>query len=204
MTEENPKNDKYDYLLKKDWDDLVVIDDEKLEARDFWSEQAVRLSDLTGDTKLKYNPSDYNETQTNPTIAKKHIKQLLNFPSKKDFVKQREFLQGEDWDNWIKFNKKLVEHVQTEVDIHQATSVIELGWEPSNEKRTTQLTKDKNLKGHYLLTVMRPDGTLLKDVSAATDWVEANFKKEVLAAAQQSFFQSLTKVEVISLDGQRK
>ena len=66
------------------------------------------------------------------------------------------------------------------------------------------MKKDKKLNGCYLLTVQKPDGSLVKDIPAATDWVEANFKKEVLAAAQKAFLQSLTKVEVISIDGVKK
>ena len=72
------------------------------------------------------------------------------------------------------------------------------------EKRPTQLTKGKNLKGYYLLTVQKQDGSVLKDIPAATDWGEANFKKEVLASAQNAFFQSMTKFEVISMDGVKK
>ena len=156
------------------------------------------------ETKFNYNPSDYDETQTNPKLARKYIKELLNVPSKKEFEKQRDLLEGEDRENWIKFNKEVQEHVRTEVAIHQSTSVIELGWEPATKKQSTQLTKDKKLKGHYFLTVQKPDGSVVKDIPAATDWVEANFKKEVLAAAQTDFLQSLTKVEVISIDGVKK
>ena len=35
LTKSRPDENKYDYLLKKDWDELVIIDDEKLEASDF-------------------------------------------------------------------------------------------------------------------------------------------------------------------------
>jgi hypothetical protein len=94
--------------------------------------------------------------------------------------------------------------VQTEVAIHQASSVIALGWEPAVDTRPTQLSNDGKLKGTYLLTVKKPDGTILNDVAAASDWVEANFKPEVLAVVQRAVFQALTRVEVISHDGVKK
>jgi len=66
------------------------------------------------------------------------------------------------------------------------------------------LSNDGKLKGCYLLTVNNPDRTVTRNIPAATDWVETNFKKEVLAAAQKAFFDALKKLEVKSLDGDRK
>ena len=113
---------------------------------------------------------------------------------------QRDLLEDEQQDDWIKFNKEVKQHLETEVAIHQADSVTETGWEPAIEK-TAQLTPDGKLKGTYILTVRKADGTILSDIPAATDWVEANFNHEVLATAQKAFMESLTRREVINIDG---
>ena len=110
-------------------------------------------------------------------------------------------LTDEQRDDWIKFNKKVKQHLQTEVAIHQADSVTEIGWEPASDKKPTQLSHDGKLKGTYILTVRKANGTILNDVPAATDWVEANFNPEVLATAQKVFMESLTRREVVNIDG---
>ena len=66
------------------------------------------------------------------------------------------------------------------------------------------MSRDKKLRGHYLLTATKADGTVIKGVPAATDWVEANFDKKVLAAAQKAWLSAMKKNEVVTLDGERK
>ena len=53
------------------------------------------------------------------------------------------------------------------------------------------------------MSVKKADGTIIDDVPAATDWVEANFKPEVLAAVQKTIFEALSRVEIISLDDKK-
>ena len=76
---------------------------------------------------LPYNPTNYDRTQTDPKSAKRIIKELLNVPTKKDFKIQRDLLEDEQQDDWIKFNKEVKQHLETEVVIHQADSVTEIG-----------------------------------------------------------------------------
>ena len=117
-----------------------------MEATDFRKGKAMKLSDLsTYGTNLPFDPSKYNETQRDPKLARKYIKELLNVPTKKRFKTQRDLLTDEQQDNWIKFNKEVKEHLQTEVAIHQADSVTKLGWEPACDKRPTQLSSDGKL-----------------------------------------------------------
>ena len=55
-----------------------------------------------------------------------------------------------------------------------------------------------------MLHVCKADGTLVKNLPTTTEWVEDNFKQEVLAAAQKVFIQTLTKVTVDSINGKKK
>ena len=61
-----------------------------------------------------------------------------------------------------KFTKKAKETLDFEALLHHCNSVTELGWEPAPGSYPTNLSKDKKLRGHYLLTVNKPDGTVLK------------------------------------------
>jgi hypothetical protein len=62
------------------------------------------LADLSQvQTKLKFDPKDYDETQTDPEVAQRHIEELLNFQSQKDFNEQKNKLKGEQQEDWIKF-----------------------------------------------------------------------------------------------------
>ena len=90
--EEVPAAKNYNYLLKKDWDDLVLIEDDlKPRAKDFRSNKSLTLADLSQcECKLDFNPEDYDETQLNITEAQKHIKELLNLPMLQEFKEQRD------------------------------------------------------------------------------------------------------------------
>ena len=60
------------------------------------------------------------------------------------------------------FIKKAKETLDLETLLHQCTSVTELGWEPALGSYPTKLPKDKKLRGHYLLTITKPDGIIIK------------------------------------------
>ena len=134
MDDSNNEEDKYNYLLKKDWDEMVLIDDEKIEATDFRKQNVMKFSNMSN---LPFNPSNYDRTQTNPKFARRNIKELMNAPTKKEFVRQRDLLTNEQRDDWIKINKDMKQHLETEITIHQADSVTEIGWEPPSEKNNT-------------------------------------------------------------------
>jgi hypothetical protein len=142
------------------------------------------LADLSiAECKLDFNPGNYDETQTDPKVAELHIKELLNFQTNKQVNEQKKLLKGKQQDNWLKFCKKQKEQVAQEVMIHQVAQVISIGWEPASNFRPTQLTKDGKLKGSYVITGRKLDGTIVEDLPAQTEWMENNFKPEVLAAA---------------------
>jgi len=202
---EETQNDKYDYLIKKDWDDLVIIEEQTWKATDLRNQEAYKLSDLFNlDNEIPFDPSILEVSQTNVREATGDIKELLNVPTQGDFVEQQALLKGENLEKWNKFYKEVNEILETEVTLHQVTHVTELGWEPANEIRSTQLSRDKKLRGRYCLNATQADGTVLKGIPAQTDWVEAHFNKKVLAAAQKAWFSAMKKNEIVSLDGERK
>ena len=71
-------------------------------------------------------------------------------------------MEGEQRANWVEFNKQVINHLETEVMLHQVSNVIELGWEPATESRPEQLSQDKKLRGKYLLPAKKADGTVVK------------------------------------------
>ena len=139
---------------------MVVIDDDKVVVNNFTSQLAAKLRGLSRiKNAFPFDPNDYKATQIISQEAEIHFNQLLNVSTDNEFAQQRDLLQGKQQENWIKFSKEVREFVETEVAIHQALSVTKLGWEPANEKRPTQKTRDGKLKGHYLLMVVKPKGT---------------------------------------------
>lgn len=80
--------------------------------------------------------------------------------------------------------------------------MLALGWEPLHENRPLA-KNDGKLMGQYLLKCCKANGTLIKDLPAATEWVETHFKKPVLVAAQKAFVQTLTKQTVQALDNEQ-
>ncbi len=104
---------------EKNWDDLVIEDEGKLVAKDFWSGTALKLSDISHvASTLPFNEEDYDETQLDVNVARPHIEELLNYQSQQEFRDQRDLLEGEQQDEWVKFWKKQQKQVTTEVAIH--------------------------------------------------------------------------------------
>ena len=60
------------------------------------------------------------------------------------------------------------------------------------------------MKGNYLLTAVKPDGTVVRNIPATFEWVEANFKPSVLAAAQRAYWNAMKKFDVKEVGGVRK
>lgn len=127
----------------------------------------------------------------------------MNVPKKKEFTDQMKKLKDPQLrTEWRNFYNEVCEHLETEVSVHQMSSVVQLGWEPKNLKKPTQLTRDGKLNGNYVLKVLKA-GTadVVKTVIPESDWVEANFRRDVLAGIQNAVIQSLTRVEIISDQG---
>jgi hypothetical protein len=119
-------------LIKKDWDDMVIVDEGRPEATDFHGGHALKLADISQiENSLEFFLKDYDETQIDPDVAQTHIEELMNFPSEKDYREQRSRLKGEQQEDWVKFCNKQKKLVEKEVAIHQASSVIPLGWDPA-------------------------------------------------------------------------
>ena len=96
------------------------------------------MSDLSKiDAQIPFEPSNYEESQTNVRVATRDIKQLLNVPTQNKYVQQQELLEGEHLENWEKIYEEVKEHLETEVTLHQVANVTELGWESANENRPT-------------------------------------------------------------------
>src|SRR5687768_11548379 len=134
-------------------------------------------------------------------LARDNIKELLNFPTTKEYNDQKRLLKDDQLENWIKFNKKLAKTLELEVAVHQVDSVIELGWEPLNERQPLRKTKNGKLIGRWLLVVKKPNGDIVTDMPAEPDWVEKSFKPGVLAAVQKAFTDSYTRITVLETDG---
>ena len=78
-TNSNDEENKYNYLMKKDWDELVLNEDKNMDAFDFRKQNVMKLSEVAN---LPFNPSNYEASQTNTKLAKSYIKELLNVPKK--------------------------------------------------------------------------------------------------------------------------
>lgn len=120
--------------------------------------------------------------------------EVLNCSNKDTLYKPK----SEKLENWNKFERRLKDSVNLESAICHVNSVLGLGWEPACDKGPLAKILDGNLKRHYVVNVLRQDGSIERGVPASTQWVEESFKGESLAAVQKSFMQSVTRVEVMS------
>ena len=163
---------------KKDWYDMVVIDDYKAVVNSFHSQPEAKLRDFSRtENAFLFDFNDYEDTQIIPQETEIHIMQLLNIPTDAEFAHQRDLLQGKQQEKWIKFNNEIREFVETEVTIHENSSVTKLGWEPANTKKTIPKDQGWKIKRHYLLMVVKPNSTVLCIVPATSNWVEKTLKK---------------------------
>jgi hypothetical protein len=89
------------------------------------------------------------------------------------------------------------EQAKLEADLAQVNCVKEISWVPEigSEWDTAPSEKVKKLKGYYSLKVKRHGSGALETVTAATDWMEKNFKKGVLGVVQRVAYE---KLEVMS------
>ena len=129
--------EKYNYLMKKDWDEDVIVDDGKWLATDLRGQKSLWFKELI---KLPYNSDDYLVTEPIAKEARKKMKKLLKVPTQSEYEKQRNVLEGEQHANWVDSYSQFKKHLGTEVMLHQVTNVFELGWEPATESRPGQLS----------------------------------------------------------------
>ena len=177
----------YDYLDKKDWDVLDEPDD--FTTLDLRKNESYKLSELSkANNNLPFQETDFSATERDFKKAEEKFSQLLQRPTPQGFKTQKQKLKdAETKAKWVKFYKNVNEYVQIEASIHQYSSVVELGWRPLNFTQPLRLTKDKKLRGQYILKVKRHDTGDIVSVPAANDWVENNFSHKSLATAQKAF-----------------
>ena len=144
----------YHFLLKKDWGEDLIFDNDKLGATDFTGEEDTyelhQLSHCQPD--IPFNRDDYDLTQTNPTAIRNEVKERLGLPESDHFRQQRALLKGKRLADWKKFEQNTKEIINIEAGICNIDNVLALGWEPAVESRPTS-KKNGKLKGQYLLKV---------------------------------------------------
>jgi hypothetical protein len=147
--------------------------------------------------------------ETDLPTASEEVDKLLNLPEDNEEVDRiRDNIQDPSekvmFNNWLGTTDPIVE---LEADILMYDSVTAIAWVPHNfvqprEDSTSDSKKPAKKKkkgagtmmGHYTIRVKRKSGKE-EDVEAQIDWVEANFKPEVLATVQSAAYQKLTKVK---------
>ena len=60
--------EKYDYLMKKDWDEDVILDNGKWLATDLRNQESFQLEEIS---RLPYDPDEYMVSETNAKVATK-------------------------------------------------------------------------------------------------------------------------------------
>lgn len=202
---------KYEYLDRKDWDSQVQTEGETIVAQPYFNdEEHVPLAALSRiKTDMPYNlDEDFEDTQKDPALARSEIAKALLVPTQEEFDEQREKLNEDLYHQgiWDTFYTEVQEHVNIKTSTHGYANVVEIGWQPTNETIPAKLSKDELLRGNYVLKVQEPGSADFRIVHPTSDWVEASFKRKVLAAVQKAVLTSYARqpVEVQTTTGKTK
>jgi hypothetical protein len=135
-------------------------------------------------------PRKLEQFQTDVDIAKVDVEELLNLPDgEQEEDEIRESIVQDDektmYENWLTAAARCAD---LEADLMQYDSVTDIAWVPDNPTPTPAIRKGK-LKGHYILRVNRTNPVKYEEVIPQNDWVEMNFKPEVLQTVQTAAYQ---------------
>lgn len=110
---------KYDYLDKKDWDRLVIDEEDTTTAKDMRMHAAYKLSDLSKENEnIPYQESDFDETQIDLDKAEEFIAGLLEQPTLQGFKNQKRKIKDDELKHkWVQFFKNVQKHVDIETQI---------------------------------------------------------------------------------------
>ena len=88
--------DKYEYLLKKDWGKWVITSEPKKVAEDYRALPGFRLLELStmAERNVPFDPNSYEDTAWDTGLARREIGQYLEIPSQVKYEEQQELLEG--------------------------------------------------------------------------------------------------------------
>ena len=143
--------------------------------------------------------TEYGGSQIDYGQALVESKALLDMPeNRKSF---------EDWEGELgtkrakkrmnEWHEKNIGIAAREADLMLVNKITHLGWVPDPKQK--KILGVAALKGTFQIILQRQDGTT-ETLPAATDWVELNFKKEVIGAIQRTAYEAREILEFTAKD----